>query len=473
MGHFLRFWFEWPSSGGWFRREVWAKIQQALLSRQFLKQVALGWGVQQSMRAQEHGGVRQQRHTPSQPKAVQEQSAQTQLVFLVGLCRLDPRAHLLQQSLGGQPRQRQQTRQALMIARRKSELARASTCFPALRAKGWFVRYAKPMLIVQRGIFQPTQRFALRTLRPVPGNIRRHQFRARAQPGNHRHVPAFSAKGLDLPSHVTHVRDHDLGPPRPTPLAIMQAGRQQAALENIGRRHPANQGQQQHRPRVLAPPQTQGVFFVAHEPAALTRFEGAKSHGRTTGGVSAGRFFLKPSHAASKSVASINATAWDQPAARSINGPLSASLIARKPPTPTRARNSASMRTSGTRCRWASRAKERQARCSGSRATNWLMERAGVKTVSKWVRHNWAALKYRCGPRVGRRFQCSLIKPSGTYASKRLNSLVVPVMGSLALIGAQPTLSNPGCLRKASHNKFHPHHAYNKHFTPKLVTPSN
>lgn len=55
------------------------------------------------------------------------------------------------------------------------------------------------------------------------------------------------------------------------------------------------------------PPQTEAVLFVADEPAALAGLERASAQGRMGCGVSAGVFFLKPLHAAGKSVASMRA----------------------------------------------------------------------------------------------------------------------------------------------------------------------
>jgi hypothetical protein len=107
------------------------------------------------------------------------------------------------------------------------------------------------------------------------------------------------------------------------------------------------------------------------------------------------------------------------------------------------------MRTSGTRCRWDNRAKQRHARCSGNSAKTWFIEWAGVSTVNKCVRQNWAALKYGRGPRAGRVFQCSLIKSSGTNGSTKANNSAVPVIGNFDFMAAEPTLFEPLRLRQA------------------------
>src|SRR5271155_699427 len=131
------------------------------------------------------------------------------------------------------------------------------------------------------------------------------------------------------------------------------------------------------------------------------------------------------------------------------------------------------MRTSGIRCRWDKRAKERQARCSANNVKTWLRECAGVSTVNKWVRHSWAAPKYGRGPRSGRAFQCSLIKASGTNGSTRANNSAVPVIGSFDFITNEPTLFKRVRLRKPdSDNSWKQQHIHQL-LTPKLVTPSN
>ncbi len=116
MGHFCKFHCELVSVCGCVRQAFRAQIQESLLRRQLLQQVArLSRGVQQSVSAQEHGRIGQQSHAPGQTQAVEKHLAQTQWVFLIGLCRLNPRAHLLKQSLGRRTGQRQQAQQRLMV----------------------------------------------------------------------------------------------------------------------------------------------------------------------------------------------------------------------------------------------------------------------------------------------------------------------------------------------------------------------
>jgi len=393
------------------------KIELALMRRQLMKWWACGRLVQQGMDAQKDPGISKQAQAPSQLQTVQEGGIQPQLVLFVRLSRFDPRADLLDQALRRQARQRQQAKQCFVLTGGKGELARTDGRLPAPRTTLRRLRHAKPMLPFPGRVFQPAQRLALMTLDPVPRDVGIDQFHVRAQSGHDRDIPARSAKRLEFGTQVTHVGHHNLRPPLPALLTVTQTRCQQSAIEEIGRRHPGHQGHQQDRLRMLPPPQTQGVLFVTDVPAALTGLKGPLAQGGAMGGIRLGFFFLKPSQAASKSVASIKATAWDQAVARSINGRRSWSLIWRRPLTPKSDRNWWSMRASGIRSRWENRANERQARCSASSANTWLREWTGVRTVNKWVRHNWAALKCRRGPRAGRKAQCSLIKPSGIKAS--------------------------------------------------------
>jgi len=71
----------------------------------------------------------------------------------------------------------------------------------------------------------------------------------------------------------------------------MQAGQEQAALGNIGWRHPTDQRQQGHRGMPRGQPQPQRVLLVADEPAALSGLERASAQGRMPGGVGGGTFF--------------------------------------------------------------------------------------------------------------------------------------------------------------------------------------
>jgi hypothetical protein len=112
------------------------------------------------------------------------------------------------------------------------------------------------------------------------------------------------------------------------------------------------------------------------------------------------------------------------------------------------------MRTSGMRSRWDKRAKARHILCSVNKVNTWFTEWAGVSTVNKMVRHNWALLKCGRGPRGGRAFQCSLIKSSGMNGSTSANSSAVPVIGSFDFITQKPTLFKALRPRQAENNKF-------------------
>jgi hypothetical protein len=173
MGRFRRFHCEWLSAHGWLRRVFLAQIQEPLLRRQFLEQVVLSdRSVEESVGTQQHGRIGQQGHAPSQTQTVEKHLAQPQLVFLIRLCRFNPRAHLLEQSLGRQTHQRQQAQQGFMVIGSKRKLAPTTGCFPAALAKDRLAAYAKPMPIFQWGIFQPAQRLALVTLGSVGRDIR-------------------------------------------------------------------------------------------------------------------------------------------------------------------------------------------------------------------------------------------------------------------------------------------------------------
>jgi hypothetical protein len=115
MGRFCRFRHELVSALNWLRQAFLAQIQESLLWRQFSERVLLlDRGVQESMSAQQHSRVGQQGHAPRQTQAVEEYLAQAQLVLLIGLRRLNPGAHLLDQPLGGQAGQGQQSQESFM-----------------------------------------------------------------------------------------------------------------------------------------------------------------------------------------------------------------------------------------------------------------------------------------------------------------------------------------------------------------------
>lgn len=151
MGRFCKFHNEWASGRFRLREGFRTEIQQALLPGQVAQRMLLlDRCMQQSMIAQQASGVSQQAHAPSQPQAVEKDLAQTQLVFLIRLCRLDPRAHLLEQVLGWQTGQGQQTQQSFVIARGKRKFPWAGRGFPAALAKSRLAANAKPMAIFQR-----------------------------------------------------------------------------------------------------------------------------------------------------------------------------------------------------------------------------------------------------------------------------------------------------------------------------------
>jgi hypothetical protein len=219
------------------------------------------------------------------------------------------------------------------------------------------------------------------------------------------------------------------------------------------------------------PPQSEGVFFVADEAATLAAFEGAASQSGSGGRVGAGFFFLKPLQEAGKSVASIKATALSQRVAVWISGARSASLIWRNPMTPTRSRKALRIRASGTSCLCRNRAKERQARCSGSMATSKLSECTGVKRAKRCTRQSWAALKCQRGPRAGRWFQWSLMKSSGIYGSSMVSNWLVPVSGSVFMV-KEATHLKPLRLAFCAQHGFSSYKPEYQLLTQKLVTPS-
>ncbi len=406
------------------------KIHLALLRSHSPEQRAFDRrSVQERVRPQEHGGVGQQCHAPSQSQAVEKHRAQAELIFLVRLSRLNPRADLLQQSLGGQRAERQQSQQGFVNRGCVGELPRAAAGLPATRAQLCRWQWPKPMQIVPHIVAEPLQRLALLTSCLSLADEGRHQFHVGAQMRHDSHAPAFPTQAFALGRQVAHVGDHLARPPRPALITIMETGHEQTALGNIGGRNPTDQWHEQDRRPILTPPQPEAVLFVADEPTALAGLERAPTQCRVSGRVSAGVFFLKPLHAAGRSVASMSAVAFSQRAAVWINGCRIASLIRRSPITPRWKRNALRMRTSGTRWRWRSRAKPRQARCSGSIAVSRLSECTGVSSANKCTRQSWAALNRQRGPRTGRALQCWLMKSSGTYGSKMSSKRLVPVTG--------------------------------------------
>ena len=195
------------------------------------------------------------------------------------------------------------------------------------------------MPILPHLVAEPLQRLALLHRSPPLAHKGRDQFHVRTQMRHDGHAPAFPAPAFAFGRQVAHV-GHDLArPPRPALVAIMETGHEQPTLGNIGRRNPTDQGHEQDRRRILAPPQAEAVLFVADEPTALAGLERAPAQSRVLGSVSAGVFFLKPLHAAGRSVASISAVAFSQRLAVWIKGWRITSLICRSPMPPTRSRN--------------------------------------------------------------------------------------------------------------------------------------
>ncbi len=451
-GHFLRFCCDSCLDAVRLLERFPIEFQQRLSRCQLAEQTRFGGRVQERVGSQQDGGVGQQSHAPSQPQTVEEHLVQAQLIFLVRLCGFNPRTHALQQLLRWLTGQRQQAKQRLMLVRSESKFARTLGSFPAARAEGRTCGDTKPVPIFSRRVPQPLQPLALATLDRIPHHVRWHQLHIAAEFGQHGHLPLLPTIGFGLRRQVAHVGHDDLGPPRPALRAITQTRHQQAAFGHIGWSHPTDQRYQQDAGGVRTPPQSQGVLLVTDKPTALPGFERAATQRRLSCGIGLGFFFLKPLQAASKSVASINANGCSQPAACSTRGWSNVSLMARSPETPTRPRNSCSMRASGKRCRCGKWAKARQARCSASKFSNRLSECTGVSTVSKCTRQSCAALKVRCGPRADRMFQRVLMKSSGMYGSSSVNNWEVPVGGSCGFTNGEPTHWNSLRPRKVVHN---------------------
>jgi hypothetical protein len=150
MGRFCKSHRESVSGFGGLRQRFLAQMQEPLLRRQFLEQVLLSnRSVQERMSAQQLGCIGQQSQAPGQTQAVEKYLAQAQLVFLVGLRWLDPRAHLLEQPLGGQTGQGQQPQQSFMFTGSKGKLAPTTGSFPAALTEGRLTTDAKPMPVFQ------------------------------------------------------------------------------------------------------------------------------------------------------------------------------------------------------------------------------------------------------------------------------------------------------------------------------------
>lgn len=379
--------------------------------------------------AQQDGGIGQQSHDPGQSEAVEENPAQAELIFFEGLRWLDPRAYLLEQSLGRASVHGQQSQQGFMCGSRKAKLARTIAGLPTAGAQGRRMSHSEPMVLVGRIISEPLQGLALGTGSLGRGLKRRNQFHVGLESSHDRRAPAFSDVPFGVGVNIAHVSHHDVRTPSPTLMATGDAGLQQAPFARIGRRHPTDQRDQQHTGGMVADPQPQRVFFVPQEKTALAGLECAPAQFRAFGRIAARAFFLKPLAEAGRSVASIKATDRESPDGLGTKDSASVSLMRRKPATPTRSRNSWSMRTPGTFCRCERCANFRHARCSANMSTSRLKEWTGVSTASRCVRHSWAELKEfrRPGPRLGGK--CSLMKPSGMCGESDASNWAVPVEG--------------------------------------------
>ncbi len=224
------------------------KIQFSLFRSQFAQQCAFNCrSTQQRVRAQQHGGIGQQRHAPRQPQTIEKHLSQSELVFLVRLSGFNPRSDLLQQSLSGPRVQGQQSKQGFMSGRCVGKLSGAGAGFPANGAE-WCRRHcSKPMQVVAHIVAEPLQRLALGTGRLSLALERGNHFHVRAHMRHDGDVPAFSTQAFPFGRQITHVGDDLARPPRPALVAIMETGNEQAAFGNIGWRHPTDHRHQQHR----------------------------------------------------------------------------------------------------------------------------------------------------------------------------------------------------------------------------------
>ena len=399
------------------------------------------WLTQQRQRPQQHRRIGQQAHHPSQAQAVEEELTQTQLVFLVGLCGLNPRPHLLQESLTGSCVHRYQAQERFVSRGRISKLARALTGLPTSRAQRLRSLHPKPMLLGVRLIAQPLQGLSLWTNRLGRRFKRSHQFHVLLKPRSHGYVPTFAqalfAGGVD----VAPVSHDNIGPPLPAPPAMLHAGNQQATFSRIGRSRPTDQGHQQDPAFITLNPQPERVLLVTQEETALASLERAPTQGRALGRIASGALFLCPEAEAGRSVASMSATETVPALPWGSRGSNKCWLIWRKPLTPIPARNWLSIHTSGMAWRLGRWAKLRQSFCSGNIWTNRLKEWTGLSRANWCKRHNWAGLNWRRRPRPRLRGSSWLIKSSGACGDSRSRA-AVPVGGSNEFIAFRATLTN-------------------------------
>src|SRR6266851_2269080 len=400
------------------------------------------WPTQQGQRPQQNRRIGQQAHHPGQSQAVEEKLTQPQLVLLVGLCGLNPRAYLLQQSLTGSCVHWYQTQECLVSGRWISKLPRALTGLPASRAQRLRMFYAEPMLVRVGLIAQPLQGLSLRTNRLGRRFKWSHQIHVLLETSNHCHLPTFAQPLFAGRVDVTHVSHDNIRPPLPAPPALLHTGNQQTAFARVGWGCPTDQRHQQNPAFVALNPQPERVLLIAQKESALTRLERARANGRTLGRIASGTLFLCPEAEAGRSVASIRATET----VRSVpvgNSPSNKCwLIWRRPLTPRQARNWLNIHTSGMAWRLGRRAKPRQAFCSGNIWTNRLKEWTGLNRANRCRRHNWAGLNCRRRPRPRLAGSNRLIKSSGTWGDISLSSAAVPVGGSNESIAISATLKN-------------------------------
>ncbi len=396
----------------------------------------------QHQRPQQHRRIGQQAHYPSQAQAVEEELTQTQLVFLVGLCGLNPRPHLLQQSLTGSGVHRYQAQERFVSRGRISKLPRALTGLPTSRAQQRRALHSKPMLLGVRLIAQPLQELSLGTNRLGRRFKWSHQFHVLLKPRNHGYVPTFAQTLFADCVDVAHVSHDNIGPPLPAPPAVLHAGNEQATFCPIGRSRPTDQWHQQDPPFITLNPQPERVLLVTQEETALARLERARTNGRVLSRIAPGALFLCPEAEAGRSVASISATESVPSVPLGSSGSNKCWLIWRKPLTPIQARNWFSLHTSGMAWRLGRWAKLRQSFCSGNICTNRLKEWTGLSTANWCRRHNWAGLNRRRRPRPRLRGSSWLMKSSGTCGESSLSRAAVPVGRSNESIRFRPTLTN-------------------------------
>jgi len=196
-----------------------------------------------------------------------------------------------------------------VLSRGIAKMSRALRGLPAPLTQRVFRSDTKPLCGSVGLIFPPFQDLALGTLHLLRTDIGGHDRHVLPQLRHHRCLPLGACGSFVRRREITHICHHDPRPPSQVVFAPTQAGQQQRRIRQIGGHDPTDQGQQRYRRMNRRQPQAQRVFFVADEPTALTTLKSAPSQGRALCGIGSSLFFLKPSQAAGKSVASISATA--------------------------------------------------------------------------------------------------------------------------------------------------------------------